>query len=133
MTDHNESRSEVREAHINTRTAWRPILKPIARVLIAAQLALVLQPLSALAHEKGERVFNPVADAQVQRLARQGAFRMSTSSNLASSVRLAIEKLRRGFIYVVRNDTSGLLPGFLIFVGLCLVLWIVRGAWQLLH
>jgi hypothetical protein len=74
-----------------------------------------------------------VADAQVQRLARQGAFRMSTSSNLASSVRLAIEKLRRGFIYVVRNDTSGLLPGFLIFVGLCLVLWIVRGAWQLLH
>jgi hypothetical protein len=55
---------------INTRTAWRPILKPVARFVIAAQLALVLQPLSAIAHEKGERLFNPVGDAQVQRLAQ---------------------------------------------------------------
>jgi hypothetical protein len=55
---------------INTRAAWRPVLRPIAKLLIAAQLALVLQPLSALTLDKGATPFNPAAQAQLQRYAQ---------------------------------------------------------------
>lgn len=54
---------------INTYARWRPILKPIARLVIAAQVALALQPLSVLAQEAGSAPYNPVAQAQIQRLA----------------------------------------------------------------
>jgi hypothetical protein len=63
-------KNQTTEVAINTRTAWRPILKPVARLLIAAQLALVLQPLSVLAQEKGQAPTNPVAQAQLQRMAQ---------------------------------------------------------------
>jgi hypothetical protein len=63
-------KKQTTEAAINTRTAWRPILKPVARLLIAAQLALVLQPLSVLAQEKGQAPVNPAAQAQLTRLAQ---------------------------------------------------------------
>ncbi len=53
---------------INTMVGWHPILRPIARVLVIAQLALVLQPLSVLAQEKGVTPFNPAAQSQLQRL-----------------------------------------------------------------
>ena len=53
---------------INTRTSWRLVLRPIGRLLIAAHLALVLQPLSVLAQDKGTTPYNPVAQAQLQRL-----------------------------------------------------------------
>jgi transglutaminase-like putative cysteine protease len=53
---------------INTMTGWHPILRPIGRVLVIAQLALVLQPLSVLAQEKGQAPFNPAAQSQLQRL-----------------------------------------------------------------
>lgn len=55
---------------ITTRTAWQPVLKPIGRILVAAQLALALQPLSVLAQEPGTAPYHPVAQAQVQRLAK---------------------------------------------------------------
>lgn len=58
----------MKHQSINTYTAWHPILRPIARVVIAAQLALVLQPLSVLAQDQGQMPFNPAAQAQVQRL-----------------------------------------------------------------
>lgn len=54
---------------INTYAGWRPILKPVGRLLVAAQLALALQPLSVLAQEAGSTPYNPVAQAQIQRLA----------------------------------------------------------------
>lgn len=44
-----EHKQHTASGHINTRMAWRPILRPIATLLIAAQLALMLQPLSASA------------------------------------------------------------------------------------
>lgn len=53
---------------INTRAAWRPVLRPLAHLLIAAQLALTLQPLSAIAQDKGATPYNPQAQAQLQRL-----------------------------------------------------------------
>src|SRR5450830_24406 len=53
---------------INTQAAWQPWLRPVARVVIGAHLALALQPLSALAQEPGASADNPVAQAQVQRL-----------------------------------------------------------------
>jgi hypothetical protein len=53
---------------INTYTTWHPVLRPVARLLVLAQLALVLQPLSALAQDPGQTPYNPVAQAQVQRL-----------------------------------------------------------------
>ena len=53
---------------INTRTAWRPILRPISAIVIAAQLALVLQPLSALAQEKGQQSTSPMAQSQLNRI-----------------------------------------------------------------
>jgi Transglutaminase-like superfamily len=53
---------------INTMTAWRPVLRPIATIVIAAQLALVLQPLSALAQDKGQAAPNPLAQSQLKRI-----------------------------------------------------------------
>jgi transglutaminase-like putative cysteine protease len=55
---------------INTRHAWQPVLKPIAGLVVFAQVALVLQPLSVLAQEKGQVPFNPQAQAQLQRLGK---------------------------------------------------------------
>ena len=54
--------------HINTRAAWRPVLRPITALVIAAQLALVLQPLSALAQEKGQASVSPLAQSQINRI-----------------------------------------------------------------
>lgn len=45
----------------------QPFLRPIARVVIAAHLALVLQPLSVIAQPKGQSAPNPVAEAQLRR------------------------------------------------------------------
>jgi transglutaminase-like putative cysteine protease len=54
---------------INTRAAWRPVLRPVASLVIAAQLALVLQPLSALAQEKGQTATpSPLAQNQLKRI-----------------------------------------------------------------
>ena len=53
---------------INTRTTWHPILRPIARLLVLAQLALVLQPLSVLAQDKGSVAYNPLAQSQINRI-----------------------------------------------------------------
>lgn len=63
-------REEEAGRPINTWAAWRPFLKPLARVLVLAQVALALQPLSVLAQEKGQAPYNPVAQAQLQRLAQ---------------------------------------------------------------
>ena len=38
---------------INTMRAWRPILRPVASLIIAAQLALLLNPSSLMAQERG--------------------------------------------------------------------------------
>ncbi|WP_100084415.1 transglutaminase-like domain-containing protein [Acidovorax delafieldii] len=54
----------------NTQTAWHPWLRPTARILMGAQLALALQPLSALAQEPGAAPVSAAAQAQVQRLAQ---------------------------------------------------------------
>ena len=53
---------------INTMTAWRPVLRPISAIVIAAQLALVLQPLSVLAQEKGQQSISPLAQNQLNRI-----------------------------------------------------------------
>jgi transglutaminase-like putative cysteine protease len=58
------------DPHINTRAAWRPLLKPIGRLVVAAQLALALQPLAVLAQDKGQVPYNPIAQAQMRRLAQ---------------------------------------------------------------
>ncbi len=54
----------------NTFKAWHPVLKPIGRILIAAQLAIVLQPLSALAQDNPSNAAaaNPLAQSQMQRM-----------------------------------------------------------------
>ncbi|OYD47753.1 transglutaminase, partial [Acidovorax kalamii] len=54
---------------LNTRHAWRPVLRPVSGVVIAAQLLLAIQPLSALAQEGGGNT-SPAAQAQMQRLAQ---------------------------------------------------------------
>ncbi|MDA8456530.1 transglutaminase [Acidovorax sp. GBBC 3334] len=61
--------SSMTAAH-NMQTAWRPWLRPIARVLMGAQLALALQPLSALAQEPSAAMTSAGAQAQMQRLAQ---------------------------------------------------------------
>ena len=73
-TDHDMQCSEM--PAINTRSSWRPVLRPIGKLLIAAQLALMLQPLSVLAQDKGTAAYNPVAQAQIQRL---GALSLTVS------------------------------------------------------
>ena len=45
---------------INTRAAWRPVLRPVT--------ALVLQPLSALAQEKGKSNTSPLVQSQINRI-----------------------------------------------------------------
>ncbi|MBU2123045.1 MAG: transglutaminase [Gammaproteobacteria bacterium] len=54
---------------LNTRHAWRPVLRPVAGVVITAQLLLAIQPLSALAQE-GQANTSPAAQAQMQRMAQ---------------------------------------------------------------
>ena len=44
-----------------------PFMRPIAKFVIFAQLALVLQPLSAVAQPKGQVAPNPLAEAQLAR------------------------------------------------------------------
>lgn len=53
----------------NTRRAWHPALRPVSGLLIAAQIALAVQPLSALAQDnaKGAAV-SPLVQAQLNRL-----------------------------------------------------------------
>src|SRR5882724_5845965 len=96
---------------INTRAAWRPILRPIARVLIAAQLALVLQPLSALTRDKATAPFNPAADAQVQRLAQlDQRIQQAKASNAASNktpADQASDKLKQAQELVAQLKRSG--------------------------
>ena len=60
---------------INTRAAWRPVLRPIGKLLVAAQLALVLQPLSVLAQDEdqGRTSYKPQVQAQAAKAARSPA------------------------------------------------------------
>ncbi|GKS93334.1 transglutaminase [Acidovorax sp. SUPP2825] len=51
------------------RNAWHPWLRPVARIVMSAQLALALQPLSVLAQE-GAPVVPATAQQQMQRLAQ---------------------------------------------------------------
>ena len=55
---------------INTRTAWRGWLRPTAGAVVAAQIALALQPLSALAQAPGAAPVSAAAQAQLQRVAQ---------------------------------------------------------------
>jgi Transglutaminase-like superfamily len=64
-----ESGRSTQMTPINTQAAWHPYLRPICKLLIGAQLAMVLQPLSAVMHEPGKAPVDPRAQAQVQRLA----------------------------------------------------------------
>ena len=54
--------------HLTARAVWRGWLRPTAGVVVAAQLALALQPLSALA-QQGQAA-SPAAQAQIRRLAQ---------------------------------------------------------------
>lgn len=47
---------------------FKKIVRPVAYVVAAAHIALALQPLSAIAQEKGQQAYNPMADKQIQRL-----------------------------------------------------------------
>lgn len=47
---------------------FKKIVRPVAYVVAAAHIALALQPLSAIAQEKGQSAYNPMADKQIQRL-----------------------------------------------------------------
>ena len=71
---------------INTRAAWRCWLRPTASVVLFAQLALALQPLSALA-QQGEAA-SPAAQAQLRRLA-QWQQRMEQGKLLQASAALS--------------------------------------------
>jgi transglutaminase-like putative cysteine protease len=88
--DHSSSATAGRRqdevaAPINTRTAWRPWLKPIGRLLIAAQLALVLQPLSVAAQEK---VLNPSMAARSSRSpAEQISDKLAQAQELVAQLR----------------------------------------------
>ena len=52
----------------NTFKAWRPLKRPLASLVIFAQLALALQPLSVLAQEKGKANISPMAQSQINRI-----------------------------------------------------------------
>ena len=69
---------------INTLVTWHPILRPIARLLVLAQLALVLQPMSVLAQPQGTAPYNPQAQAQLQRL---GALNLSVEQAKAAQAK----------------------------------------------
>lgn len=47
---------------------FKKIVRPVAYVVAAAHIALALQPLSAIAQEKGQTAYNPIAQNQLQRL-----------------------------------------------------------------
>lgn len=47
---------------------FKKIARPVAYVVAAAHIALALQPLSAIAQEKGQQAYNPMAQSQMQRL-----------------------------------------------------------------
>ncbi len=47
---------------------FKKIVRPVAHVVAAAHIALALQPLSAIAQEKGHPAYNPMAQSQMQRL-----------------------------------------------------------------
>ncbi len=47
---------------------FKKIVRPVAHVVAAAHIALALQPLSAIAQEKGQPAYNPMAQSQMQRL-----------------------------------------------------------------
>ncbi len=47
---------------------FKKIVRPVAHVVAAAHIALALQPLSAIAQEKGQQAYNPMAQSQMQRL-----------------------------------------------------------------
>ncbi len=47
---------------------FKKIVRPVAYVVAAAHIALALQPLSAIAQEKGQQAYNPMAQSQMQRL-----------------------------------------------------------------
>ena len=52
----------------NTLKAWSPLKRPLAGLVIFAQLALALQPLSVLAQEKGKVNISPMAQSQINRI-----------------------------------------------------------------
>lgn len=45
-----------------------PLKRPLASLVIFAQLALALQPLSVLAQEKGKANISPMAQSQINRI-----------------------------------------------------------------
>ncbi|WP_313333404.1 transglutaminase-like domain-containing protein [Comamonas sp.] len=47
---------------------FKKIVRPVAHVVAAAHIALALQPLSAIAQEKAEQTYSPLAQSQMQRL-----------------------------------------------------------------
>ena len=88
---------------INTRTSWHRWLRPIARVVIAAQVALALQPLSALAQQSSAAAA-PAAQQQLRRLAQwqqrieQG--KLSQASEALSEGERASERTSRNLAQV---------------------------------
>jgi transglutaminase-like putative cysteine protease len=93
---------------INTRAAWRPFLKPVARLVVAAQLALALQPLSALALEKGQVPYNPVAQAQMTRLAQlDQTIQRAKAATGRSAVDVSGEQLREARELVAQLKAAG--------------------------
>ncbi|UJB65531.1 transglutaminase domain-containing protein [Acidovorax sp. YS12] len=72
----------------------KAIVRPVARVVVLAHLALALQPLSALAHDGAPPGFNPAATQQMQRLQQwnakmQAARHERQQSALGASAELA--------------------------------------------
>lgn len=68
LVQHKQARAAMQQRP-NTLRFIRPILRPIGRLLIAAQLAVCLQPLSALAQDNpaAAQMANPLVKAQIQR------------------------------------------------------------------
>ncbi len=96
---------------INTMTGWHPILRPIARVLVVAQLALMLQPLSVMAQEKGQAPFNPAAQAQLQRLGQWNqkieSAKLQTARNNASPADQVSDHLKQADELLKGLGTTG--------------------------
>lgn len=90
-----------------------PFLRPIAKFVILAHLALVLQPLSAIAQPKGQAAPNPLAEAQFARYEalnnRINQTQVETLRPFATSASLlpeSIESARR-LIKSLQSETSG--------------------------
>jgi hypothetical protein len=66
-TDHTSSGDAI-----NTFAGWRPVLKPIGRLLIAAQLALILQPLSVMAQDRQSRLLDPLVKSRAAQFSQLG-------------------------------------------------------------